>query len=57
MAKLLRPDASDSEGARLGEGSKEFVLDGYRVGCLVSTSGWSERGVNFGVIRANISLG
>ena len=57
MAKPLRPDAGDSEGARLGEGSREFVPEGHRVSCVVPTSGWSGRGVNFAVFRANISLG
>ena len=57
MAKLWRPDAGDAEGARSGEGSRELVLEGHRVSCLVPTSGWSGRGVNFGVFRANISLG
>ena len=42
------PDAGTSEGTRLGEGSKEFVLEGHRVSCLVPTSGGSRRGVNFG---------
>ena len=42
------PDAGTSEGTRLGEGSKEFVLEGHRISCLVPTSGGSGRGVNFG---------
>ena len=42
------PDAATSEGTRLGEGSREFVLEGHRVSCLVPTSGGSGRGVNFG---------
>ena len=46
-----------SEGTRLGEGSREFVLEGHRVSCLVPTSGGSGRGVNFGVFQANFSLG
>ena len=41
------PDAGTSEGTRLGEGSREFVLEGHRVSCLVATSGGSRRGVNF----------
>ena len=41
----------------LGEGFSEFLLEGHRVSCLVPISGWSRRGVNFGVFRANISLG
>ena len=51
------PDAGTSEGTRLGEGSREFVLEGRRVSCLVPTSGRSGPGVNFGDFRANISLG
>ena len=51
------PDAEDSEGTRLGDGSKRFVREGHRVSCLVPTSGRSGRGINFGVFRANISLG
>ena len=51
------PDAGGSEGTRLGEGSREFVLEGHRVSYLVPTSGGSEQGVNFGVFGANISLG
>ena len=43
------PDAGTSEGTRLGEGSKEFLLEGHRVSCLVPTSGGSRPGVNFGV--------
>ena len=50
-------DARTSEGTRLGEGSREFLLEGHRVSCLVPTSGRSGRGVNFGVFQANISLG
>ena len=42
------PDAGTSEGTRLGEGSREFILEGHRVSCLVPTSGGSGRGVNFG---------
>ena len=42
------PDAGTSEETRLGEGSREFVLEGHRVSCLVPTSGGSGRGVNFG---------
>ena len=42
------PDAETSEETRLGEGSKEFVLEGHWVSCLVATSGGSGRGVNFG---------
>ena len=57
MAKPWRPDAGDSEGARLGEGSGEFLVEEHRVSCLVPTAGWSRQGVNFGVFRANISLG
>ena len=41
----------------MGEGSREFVLEGHRVSCLVPTSGRSGRGVNFGVFGANISFG
>ena len=41
----------------LGEGSREFVLEGHGVSCLVPTSGRSGRGVNFGVFQANFSLG
>ena len=37
-----------SEGTRLGEVSRKFVLEGHRVSCLVPTSGESGRGVNFG---------
>ena len=51
------PGSGTSEGTRLGEGSREFVLEGHRVSCLVPTSGGSGRGVNFGVFGANISLG
>ena len=51
------PDAGTSERTRLGEGSREFVLEGHRVSCLVPTSGGSGRGVRFGVFGANISLG
>ena len=42
------PDAGTSEGTRLGEGSREFVIEGHRVSCLVPTSGRSGQGVNFG---------
>ena len=42
------PDAGTSEGTRLGEGSREFVLEGHRVSCLVPTSGGSGREVDFG---------
>ena len=42
------PDAGTSEGTRLGEGSRGFVLEGHRVSCLVPTSGGSAKGVNFG---------
>ena len=42
------PDAETSEKTRLGEDSREFVLEGHRVSCLVPTSGRSRRGVNFG---------
>ena len=51
------PDAGTSEGTRLGEGSKEFVLEGHRVSCLVPTSDGSGRGVNFGDFGVNFSLG
>ena len=51
------PDAGTSEGTRLGEGSREFVLEGHRVSCLVPTSGGSPQVVSFGVFQANISLG
>ena len=51
------PDAETSEGTRLGEGFKEFVLEGHRVSCLVPTSGGSGRGVKYGDFGANISLG
>ena len=51
------PDAGGSEGTRLGEGSREFILEGHRVGCLLPTSGGSRRGVNCGVFRASIGLG
>ena len=51
------PDAGTSEGTRLGEGSREFILEGHRVSCLVPTSDWSRRGVTFGVFGANISFG
>ena len=44
-------------GPRLIGGSEELVLEKHRVDCLNSTSGGSERGVNFGVFGANISLG
>ena len=37
--------------------SREFVLEGHRVSCLVPTSGGSGQGVDFGVFEANISLG
>ena len=57
LTNLCCPDAGTSEGTRLGEGSREFVLEGHRVSCLVPTSGGSGRGVNFGVFQANISLG
>ena len=51
------PDAGTSEGIRLVEGSREFVIEGHRVSCLVPTSGGSGRVVNFEVFQANISLG
>ena len=54
---LCCPDAGTSEGTRLGEGSREFVLEGHRVSCLPPTSGGSGREVNFGDFGANISLG
>ena len=57
LANPWRPDAGTSEGTRLGEGSREFVLEGRRVSCFVPTCGGSGQGVNFGVFRANISLG
>ena len=41
----------------LGAGSREFVLEGQRVSCLVPTSGWSRQGIIFGVFGGNISLG
>ena len=44
------PDAGTSEGARLGEGSSEYVFEGHRVSCLVPTSGGCGRGVNFGIL-------
>ena len=50
------PDAGTSEGTRLGEGSREFVLEGHRVSCLVPTSDGSGRGVNFGNFGVNFSL-
>ena len=50
------PDAGGSEGTRLGEGSREFLLEGHGVSCLVCTSGGSGQGVNFGLFRANIGL-
>ena len=57
QGSTFSPDAGTSEGTRLGEGSREFVCEGHRVSCLVPTSGGSGRGVNFGVLQANISLG
>ena len=48
LTMSLMPDAETSKGTRLGEGSREFVLEGHRVSCLVPTSGGSGRGVNFG---------
>ena len=48
LTNLWCPDAGSSVGTRLGEGSREFVLEGHRVSCLVPTSGGSGRGVNVG---------
>ena len=50
LADPWRPDIRTSEGTRLGEGSREFVLKGHRVSCLVLTSGGSGGEVNFGVL-------
>ena len=57
VANPWRPDAGASEGTRFGERSRNFLLEGHRVSCLVPTSGRSAQGVNFGVFRANIRLG
>ena len=57
LTNLWCPDAGSSEGARFGEGSREFVLGGPRVNCFVPASGGSRREVNSGVFRANLGLG
>ena len=44
-------------GPGWAEGSRDFLLEGHRVSCLVPTSGRSGRGVHPRVSRANISLG
>ena len=54
---MLGPAGLASEGTRLGEGSREFVLEGHRVSCLVPTSGGSGREVNFADFLVNFSLG
>ena len=41
------PDTGTSEGTRLTEGFREFILERHRVGCLVPSSGGSGGGVNF----------